>query len=107
MIFHLAAGNAFEPGETYRPDSLDTEGFVHCSMADQLVRVANERYPGREDLVLLTIDERRLSSPVVCEDCHETGERFPHVYGPIDPAAVVEVGPFRPGPGGTFTWERG
>lgn len=32
-----------------------------------------------------------------------TGELFPHVYGPLDPAWVVEVHPVRVG-GGSFTW---
>lgn len=106
MIFHLAAADSFEPGRPHRPPSLDIEGFVHCSMADQLVGVANERFRGRPDLVVLTIDERLLSSPVVSEDCDETGERYPHVYGPIDPEAIVEVAPFPPGPDGEFSWER-
>lgn len=105
MIFHLAAAGAYEPGTPYRPESLVAEGFVHCSAADQVVRVADQLYAGRQDLVLLTIDERRLASPVVWEDCYETGERFPHVYGPLDPDAVVGAEPFRPGPGGTFSWE--
>ena len=107
MIFHLTAEDGFEPGAPHRPPSLGIEGFVHCSTADQLVRVANDRYAGRADMVLLTIDEHRLSSPVVFEDCYETGERFPHVYGPIDAGAVVEVGPFRPGPDDMFSWEEG
>jgi uncharacterized protein (DUF952 family) len=40
---------------------------------------------------LLHIDEDRLTSPVVVEDLVGSGEPFPHIYGPIDLAAVVTV----------------
>jgi len=54
-------------------------------------------------LVLLCIDARQLSSPVIYEDCYEAGETFPHIYGPIDRAAVVAVVPFPAGPDGDFS----
>lgn len=105
MIFHLAAGDEWRSPESYRPASLDEEGFIHCSTAGQLVGVANDLYPGRTDLVLVTIDPDALSAPVVFEDCYETGQRFPHVYGPLDVEAVVSVEPFPPDETGRFTWE--
>lgn len=105
MIFHLAVRRQWESQTPYRPSSLEEEGFVHCSTATQLVVVANDLYAGREDLLLLTIDPDELSAPVVYEDCYETGQRFPHVYGPIDPEAVVSVTPFVPDQTGTFTWD--
>ena len=40
---------------------------------------------------MLRIDPDRLTSPVVVEDLTGSGEEFPHVYGPIDVAAVVEA----------------
>ena len=38
----------------------------------------------------------RLSSAVVSEDLAGSGEAFPHVYGPIDLAAVVSATPSAP-----------
>lgn len=83
----------------YRAPSLDTDGFIHLSRADQVVRVADAAFRGREDLVLLAVDPERLSAPVRWEPA-EDGETFPHVYGPIEVAAVVAVVAFPEGPSG-------
>lgn len=104
MIFHLAAASEFEDPGSYRPSSLADEGFIHCSTAAQLIDVANGLYAGREDLLLVTIDPDELRAPVVYEDCYEAGERFPHIYGPIDDDAVISIQPFRPDDSGRFTW---
>ena len=105
MIFHLAARDEWHSPDAYRPHSLKHEGFIHCSTANQLVDVANDLYSGRDDLLLITINPSALGAPVVFEDCYETGERFPHVYGAFDPEAIVSVEPFRPDEAGRFTWE--
>lgn len=105
MIFHLVARDEWQSPETYRPSSLEEEGFIHCSTANQLIDVANQLYAGRDDLLLLTIDPDALSAPVVYEDCYETGQRFPHLYGRIDPEALVSVEPFPPDADGRFSWE--
>jgi len=45
-IFHLVAAPEWEQvGELYEPDSLATEGFIHCSAAVQVPRVAAARAP--------------------------------------------------------------
>lgn len=104
MIFHLADQSTWEAGPAYTPDSLEKEGFIHCSTAGQLLGVANALYFGRNDLVLLTIDPDHLSAPLVYEDCYESGQRFPHVYGTIDPEAVVTAESFPPLADGSFAW---
>ena len=86
----------------FRDPSLDAEGFIHCSTIDQFLIPANERFAGRDDLVLLVIDTELLTTKVVYEDCYETGTRFPHLYGPIRLAAVVEVVDFPPDASGRF-----
>lgn len=107
MIFHLAALDEWEGDGVYEPESMTTEGFIHCSTASQLLDVANSLFRGRHDLVLLTIEPELLSAPVVFEDCYDTGERFPHVYGTLDPGAIVDHRPFHPGPDGRFAWDVG
>ncbi len=78
----------------YVDPSLRTEGFIHCSTPSQVLIPANERFAGRRDLLLLVVDEGRLSSPVRYEDCCRSGLSFPHIYGPIDWEAIAAVLPF-------------
>jgi uncharacterized protein (DUF952 family) len=74
--------------------SLDEEGYTHCSAASQVAGVLARFYRSvAEPLVLLEIDPARLTSPVRDEVPPGATEAFPHVYGPIDPDAVVAVHP--------------
>jgi uncharacterized protein (DUF952 family) len=81
--------------------SLEDEGFIHCTTGhDEVVATANRHY--REDprpFVVLTIDLDALTSPVRIED--ERGI-YPHVFGPIDRAAIVAVRPMPRAADGTF-----
>lgn len=52
--------------------------------------------------MLLVIDTERLGIEPVYEDCYDSGMAFPHLYGPVPVAAVVEVIDFPPGPDGRF-----
>ena len=106
FILHIADSRSWraqrgEPGG-YRDPSLDDEGFIHCSTVDQFLVPANERFAGRDGLVLLVIDTELLDVRLVYEDCYDTGSRFPHVYGPIPGAAVVEVVDFPASADGGF-----
>lgn len=95
-IYHLA-----EPGDwarstaTYTPPSVGEEGFVHCSTEEQLPVVARELFRSHNRLILLTIDVERLDDEtLVFEDIYDSGEAFPHVYGPLPTSAVVTTGPY-------------
>lgn len=103
MILHITGRDDHTPGESYRAPSLDTEGFIHCSDPGTVHLPANRLFAGRDDLVLLWIDPAALDVPLRWEPGHPTdpaGVWFPHVYGPIPPAAVVAVHPFQAGPDG-------
>lgn len=79
---------ARERGE-YRPESLASAGFIHCSLSGQVVRVTNAFYRDQEDLLLLEIDCNRLQADVRYEDLLGEGMRFPHIYGPLNLGAVI------------------
>lgn len=105
IILHIAAAEAWEAARRrgrYEAPSLRTQGFIHCSDPGQVVRVANNLFKGRRDLVLLHIATEKLAAPVVYENLEGGAELFPHVYGPIDLAAVEAVTPFEPAADGTF-----
>jgi uncharacterized protein (DUF952 family) len=73
--------------------SLEQEGFIHASRADQWEGVRAAFYADvAEPLVLLEIDTDLLDVPVI-EEVPGPGatETFPHVYGAIPTAAVMGV----------------
>ena len=98
MIFHLTDSNrwaqslaAGEHTGSSRGVELADEGFIHCSTAAQWPATVERFYCDVGELLLLHIDEALLDSPLLYEQLGEAPEPFPHVYGPIPLAAVVEV----------------
>jgi uncharacterized protein (DUF952 family) len=113
-IFHITPRAAWEAAReqgSYRPASLESEGFIHFSQAHQVVQVANSFYAGIIDLVLLEADtallraDLRWEPPVGIPTPAEglAGDLFPHLYGPLDLDAVVAAHDFPPGPDGLFS----
>jgi uncharacterized protein (DUF952 family) len=92
VIYHLTTPKDWESsaGHDYRAASLDTEGFIHCSTADQVARSANAHFQRAEKLLVLTIDPRKLTSPLRHEAA-KSGEVFPHIHGALNRDAVVAV----------------
>ena len=88
---------------SYDFDALKTEGFIHCSLKDQVVKVANSRFRGRQDLILLQIDEAKITADVIYENLEGGHEKFPHIYGPLNLDAVLKVFPFDPNESGEFS----
>lgn len=93
-IYHLvweSDWNRWIDGDWYRPASLELEGFVHCTRElDRLIEVANTFFAEQRDekLLVLSLDEEALSADVRYED-PGIGHLFPHVYGPIEVAAIL------------------
>jgi uncharacterized protein (DUF952 family) len=103
MILHIcdpvAWAEAQKTGE-YRPPSLDLEGFIHASLPEQVLWVANHFYAGRKDLLLLWIDPQRVRPSIRYEPAE--GTLFPHIYGGLNIDAVQAVCPFLPDDDGVF-----
>jgi hypothetical protein len=119
MIWHLlplpdwqSAGDApYVPG-TEHAGTPGGAPFVHASPDEATsLAVANDRFTGSAlPLVALVLDESRLSAPVRFEAADPApppgapaGTLFPHVYGPVERAAVAEVRFARRDPAGRFT----
>ena len=104
LLLHITSREQWDRARfagVYRGETLDTEGFIHCSTREQVLEVANARFRGREGLVLLCIDSSHVQAPVQY-DTVETGARFPHIYGPLNADAVIKTISFPPGPDGRF-----
>ena len=68
-IFHLAEPIDWAGSDICNPPSVDEEGLVHCSTADQLPGVAHDRFGDHNGLIPLTIDPERLEADrLVYED---------------------------------------
>ena len=98
-IFHIATASDWQTAKksgSYTTSTLGRalaeEGFLHASRGDQWPRVREQFYADvAEPLVLLVIETDLLNVPVVEEEVPGTSEAFPHIYGPLRPAAVVQV----------------
>jgi uncharacterized protein (DUF952 family) len=97
LILHITTRAQWEAARAagrYTAPSLATEGFIHFSDPDQVARVAEARFSGVPGLVLLRVAPDRLHAPLKYERSDAGEERFPHLYGPLNLDAVVDVVPF-------------
>jgi len=105
VIYHLTDmitwSEALEKG-LYRVASLETEGFIHCSTAEQVMDIANGIYRNRPELIMLQIETDLLESRVVYENLEGGSRMFPHIYGPLPVAAVLDVIELSKGNDGLF-----
>lgn len=96
MIYHIVSEDywkGFESKPAYFSETFDAETFIHCSLQEQIAGVLERYYVGVTGLVLLHIDESKLTSTLLYEPAPHNGELFPHIYGGINREAVVEVTP--------------
>jgi uncharacterized protein (DUF952 family) len=113
MIYHITSraawGEARQRGE-YRAESLESEGFIHCSTGPQVLPVVEKFYMGQQDLLLLMIDPSLLSSELKWELPSDgnpppgvpEGDLFPHIYGPINLNAIVKAVDLTSNPDGNY-----
>lgn len=92
-IYHVVTAADWAKADkqsTYEAASIHTEGFIHASERSQVGGVLSRYYANVPDLLLLHIDTDRLTSELRYE-VSTNHELFPHIYGPINRDAVVEI----------------
>lgn len=107
IIYHITAQADWASAQAagvYTAESLASEGFIHASTREQVLDTARRFYAGRSGLVLLAIDTQRVTPEVRFEPVQlATGlTTFPHIYGPLNPDAVVGQAAFDPDASGAF-----
>ena len=114
LIYHITTGADWEQARRDGPYRLSTrgvtlaqEGFIHASTARQVPLVANAYYQGDSGLVVLVIDTELVEPEIRYEQPPGSGETFPHIYGPLNVAAVVSVLPLAADASGHFSFEPG
>ena len=112
-IFHISARSQVEAAlasGVYSAPSLATEGFIHLSRAHQVPGVLAAFYAGQPDLVLMVIAPSLLSArlryegpaplvaapgapapPPARAPVFGATELFPHLYGPLNAEAIIDV----------------
>jgi len=76
------------------------DGYIHFSSADQLQDTARRWFAGREDLVVLEVEDHTLGSALKWEVSRD-GVPFPHLFAPLPVRAVLSARAFtheEPGP---------
>lgn len=107
VIHHLTPASELRDGctsDAYAPARLPEDGFVHCSVGEAVtLAVASDYFADLDEpLFVLEIDVSKLRAALRFEAAapipgggraHRDGAKtFPHVYGPIDRAAIRAVG---------------
>jgi uncharacterized protein (DUF952 family) len=103
-ILHITQREQWETAKnlgTYRGDTLESEGFIHCSTLAQVIGSANLFFKDRKDLVILSIEIDRVNSELRYEGA-EANNLFPHIYGELNIDAVIEVVDLETGVDGFF-----
>lgn len=104
-IFHITKRSEWERAQregSYRSQTFASEGFIHCSRSDQVIRIANGLFRGQTGLVLLEIDTGQVGAEIRYENCEGGQEEFPHIYGALELGSVVRVLALEPGEDGSF-----
>ena len=90
---------AKQQGE-YRDASLEAEGFIHCSLPEQVLATANRFFRGVPEIMLLWIDPSKLQTELRWEP--SDGQVFPHIYGPLNLNAIQFASDFPAERDGSF-----
>lgn len=102
--FHLVAAEYYrdsDRGAPYVPADFEADGFIHCTDgAANVANVGNRYYrDDRRMYVVLVIDKAKVQAKMVYED--DAGI-YPHIYGPLNRDAIVDILPVLRAAGGTF-----
>ena len=91
LIYHIVlpeTWNSLNRSVDYSADSIETEGFIHCSYDHQLEAVLKRYYSDAKEVIILAVDTKKLASRLV-EEPSTNNEIYPHIYGPINQDAIV------------------
>jgi NAD+ diphosphatase len=92
-LFHVTSRTEYDPTTPgHRPPGFADEGFVHLCTERQVAGVLERYYAGREDLLLLELDQAQLDGELKWEPgAGSDPGPFPHLYAPLPRAAVRRI----------------
>lgn len=93
LIYHIVTPETWKNYKNepeYEAESLQSEGFIHCSYRNQLEEVLERYYKTAEKVLILSINPSLLTAQLIAE-ASTGGEIYPHIYGQINRPAIVEI----------------
>ena len=93
MIYHITTQVRWDEWTSQRefaPEAYEKEKFIHCCKADQIQGVLDRYFKGSTHLLLLCLEEQKLTAPLRYEP-GTNNELFPHLYGTINKDAIIEI----------------
>jgi uncharacterized protein (DUF952 family) len=106
MFYHLTTEKAWHDAldrGIYTTASLQTEGFIHCSTATQLMESAEKHWKDHHRVVVLHIVDKRVKEILKWEPSRNE-ELFPHLYGKLEMDAVESTSLLERNDKGQFEW---
>lgn len=99
-IYHLVEDGPWKAGAAYAPASLAAEGFIHLSTRGQLLGTLERFFGHTQTMLLIEVNPALLDAELRYEAAD--GANFPHLYGPLNPEAVVAVHTVERGADGVY-----
>ena len=91
LLYHIVSEKDWNDqleSNWYKHSSLDSEGFIHCALKEQINGVLERFFKNQKDLLILFIDPKKLNAKVKFEKAVDVNDIFPHVYGAINKEAI-------------------
>ncbi len=83
------------------PEHYETDGFIHGSSREQLVKSATQFFNEVDNLVALEVEVSSVSSILKFEP-GRSGTLYPHIYGPLPLTCVKRYIPIPRSPDGSY-----
>ncbi len=95
-IYKLLPGSEWRAAQAagrFEGSAIDvTDGYIHFSTAAQAQETGRKYFHGKADLMVLAVEGDSLGAALKWEPSRG-GDLFPHLYGALDVASVVEASP--------------
>lgn len=94
MIYHIAHQQDWQKAQQqgfYSCESIALEGFIHASFKEEVLNSYNNYFKPEQKLVLLFIDETKVTEKLIVEKAPSNGKDYPHIYGNLNLNAVLKA----------------
>ena len=110
VIYHMCRTDEWQTAQEtgiYPGSSQDqADGFIHFSTKQQVWTSAAKHRRGQDGILLLSVETSQLGTALKWEPSRG-GALFPHLYGPLAVAAVIDATPLPLGDDGIHVFPDG